>query len=117
MSLAQTALQLIQKFGEPVTLTPPPTTPAFDPVTGAAQAGVAATPIVGDGVPTRYKAHEVDGAVILAEDVRLLLGVLGSIPAVGWTVELGGDIHRVMSVQRIRQSGANVLLIVQLRRN
>lgn len=117
MSLAATALQLIERFGESVTLTPPPVTPAFNPVTGAAQTAEPAEPIVGDGVPTRYKAHEVDGAVILAEDVRLLLGVNGSVPAVGWTVELGGDVHRVMSVQRIRQSGENVLLIVQLRRN
>jgi len=80
MTLAATAQRLIEANGEAVVFMAPATTPAFNPVTGAPQTPVAPDPVTGSGVPTRYKAHEVDGSTILAEDVRLLVGVGGPYP-------------------------------------
>ena len=117
MSLADTARRLIGDKGELVVFKAPDDVPSFDPITGDAQAGSAGTSFDAYGVPTRYRLAEVDGERILSSDTRLIVGVNSFLPARGWGCSLEGRAHRVMDVQKVRQSGENVLLIAQLRGN
>lgn len=115
-NLALTASRLLADKGEPVTI-------IFlgeastDPVTGAAQTPTANTVLSGFGYPSKYMKKDVDGANILAGDVRLILELLDQRPDVGCLASVDSQTYRVMDVNPIRQSGADVIYICQLRAN
>lgn len=117
MSIAQTASRLLEQFGEPVSIVFPSATPAFDPVTGEAQAPGNDTTITGFGYPSAYREGEIDGEAIKAGDIRLILEKVSSAPEVNASAIVDGSTYRIQAVQNIRQSGADVIYICQLRAN
>ena len=117
MSLELTASKLLASNGEAVTLTFPPTTPAFDPITGAAQAPSASTTVTGNGYPSGYKKTEIDGEVIKAGDIKLILEKVTQRPEVSATATVDGKTYRIQDVQLVRKSGADIIYICQLRAN
>lgn len=117
MSLSATASRLLAANGEPVTITFPPTTPAFDPVTGAAQEPNAAQAITGSGYPAAYEGSEIDDVTIKAGDVRLILEKVSVRPQVGAAATVDNIIYRIQSVKFIRKSGSDIIYICQLRAN
>jgi hypothetical protein len=117
MSLQQTAIDLLIKQGEAVLLTFPDTVPEFDPVTGAEQAGTAGDSVNLFGYLSAYKAHEMDGSAIQAGDIKLIAPALAVRPVTGCSVVADGETYRAQSVNAVRQAGADVITIIQLRRN
>lgn len=117
MSIADTASRLLATYGEAVTITTPPTTPAFNPITGAAQTPSGGGTITGFGYPSAYRKSEIDGDVIKAGDIRLLLEKTSDRPAVNYTIVVDSKTYRIQAVQTIRKSGADVIYICQLRAN
>jgi len=117
MSLADTASALLEKNGEPVVIDFPPTTPAYDPITGAAQSPVAGASITANGYPSAYQNREIDGTVIQANDIRLILELIATKPDRGAHATIDGTKYRIMNTQAIRKAGADVLYICQLRAN
>lgn len=108
------AIRLLKAKGEAVQVTFP-SAPSFDPVTGDTIAGGVPVVLAGYGYSGQYKSGDVDGTVIKSGDVRLVLGVLSDRPVVGSSVLVDGVTYRAMSVSPIRESGRDVLYIVQLR--
>jgi hypothetical protein len=117
MSIAETASKLLARYGEAVAMTMPPSTPAFNPVTGAAQTPSASTTVIGFGYPSAYRKGEIDGVTIKAGDIRLILEKIVSQPAAGYTIAVDGTTYRIQDVQKIRKTGADVIYICQLRAN
>lgn len=117
MSLATTASKLLASNGEAVTLTFPPTTPAFDPITGAPQTPSAATTVTGNGYPSAYKKSEIDGEVIKSGDIKLILEKVAQRPETNATATVDSKTYRIQDVQLIRKSGADIIYICQLRAN
>ena len=98
-------------------MTIPPTTPAFNPITGAAQTPSGSSTVIGSGYPSAYHKSEIDGVTIKAGDIRLVLEKVSSPPAVNYTIVVDGTTYRIQDVQKIRKSGADVIYICQLRAN
>lgn len=117
MSLAATASRLLAANGEAVTITFPPSTPAFNPVTGAAQTPTASQTITGSGYPAGYEGSEIDGETIKAGDVKLILEKVSTRPEAGATATVDSKTYRIQNVQFIRRSGADIIYICQLRAN
>lgn len=117
MSLADTASKLLRANGEAVTIALPDAAPAFDPITGEPQAAGTPTELSGFGYPSAYRASEIDGTVVQAGDTKLILELLTARPVVNAIATVDGQDWRIMAVQPIRKSGADVLYICQLRRN
>ena len=115
MSLADTASRLLAAQGEAVTFTFQPSTPAFNPITGAAQAPSTAATAEGYGYASAYNRNEVDGTAIKAGDIKLIVELTSPKPVAGCTATVDGRDYRVMSVQIIRKSAADVIYICQLR--
>lgn len=117
MSIADTAAKLLKQYGEAVTITIPPSTPAFNPITGDAQTPSGGSSISGFGYPSDYRKSEIDGDVIKAGDIRLILEKVSQQPAVNYTIAVDSKTYRIQSVQKIRKSGVDVIYICQLRAN
>lgn len=117
MSLATTASKLLASNGEAVTLTFPPSTPAFDPITGAPQTPSASEVVTGNGYPSAYKKSEIDGEVIKAGDIKLILEKVSRRPEVNATATVDSKTYRIQDVQLVRKSGADIIYICQLRAN
>ena len=114
MSKSANAIRLLKAKGEAVQVTFP-ASPAFDPITGEAVTGGVPVVLNGYGYPSQYKAADVDGTVIKSGDVRLVLGVMDTRPVAGCAVLVDGVTYRAMNITAIRESGSDVLYIVQLR--
>ena len=71
--------------------------------------------VPGFGYPSRFQNAEVDGTVIKRSDTRLILNKVDEEPAQGWRAQVQGKTFRVMDVQPITKSGADVIYIFQLR--
>ena len=121
---AQTAASLLAKYGEPVTVTFTEGV-VYNPITGEAN-GVAVTNAVNAvGYPARYHAKEVqnnvdkriEGSVIQAGDIRLILELIDPAPVLGCLVTLGSTTYRIMDVQTITLSGSSIIFICQIRAN
>jgi len=117
MSLADTATSLLTQFGEAVTVEYPLATPAYDPITGEAQTPSSASTASGFGYPSAYRSGDIDGDIIRANDVRLILQVLDDRPVKGSHVTVNSVKYRVMETQFIRKTGSDVVYICQLRAN
>lgn len=117
--MAQTAAQaakLLNKFGEAVTITFPGTA-AFDPITGAPVTPTSGTSYTAKGYAGKYVSSDIDGAVIQANDIRLILELIAQRPERGCTALVDSTTYRVMDVQAIRKTGEDVIYICQLRAN
>lgn len=114
MSIAATASKLLKKFGEPV-LFSYTVGGEYDPATGGSTGGTPAE-ISGNGYPSRYGSGELGGGAIESGDTRLICEKLSARPDIGWGCLVDGQIYRVMDVQPVRKSGADIIYIVQLRK-
>ena len=114
MSIADTATTLLAKFGEAVTLTYE-TNEVRNPATGEITTPATENEASGFGYPSRYQNAEVDGTVVQRSDTRLILNKVTQKPEQGWRAQVQGKTFRVMDVQPITQSGADVIYICQLR--
>jgi len=114
MSIADTATKLLAKFGEPVTLTHE-TNEVRDPATGEITTPASENVVPGFGYPSRFQNAEVDGTVIKRSDTRLVLNKVSRRPEQGWRAQVQGKTFRIMDVQPITKSGADVIYICQLR--
>ena len=114
MSIADTATTLLTKFGEAVTLTYE-TNEVRNPATGEITTPATENEASGFGYPSRYQNAEVDGTVVQRSDTRLILNKVTQKPEQGWRAQVQGKTLRVMDVQPITKSGADVVYICQLR--
>ena len=114
MSIADTATSLLTKFGEAVALTYE-TDEVRNPATGQITTPATENEVPGVGYPSRYQNAEVDGTVVKRSDTRLVLNKVSRRPEQGWRAEVQGKTFRVMDVQPITKSGADVVYICQLR--
>ena len=115
-NLALTASKLLAAKGEPVTVTFVGGG-ATDPITGAAETPAADVTYTGNGYPSQYMQKDIDGTNILAGDVRLILELIDERPEVGCLATVDAKTYRVMDVNPVRLSGADVVYICQLRAN
>jgi hypothetical protein len=113
---AQTAARLLAKYGEPVTVTFTDWA-EYDPITGAADGSTLTATLTAAAYPAAYQTKEIDGSNIQAGDVRLILGAIPSTPVMGCLVAMNGTTYRIMAVQQVRLSGANIVFICQIRAN
>jgi len=114
MSIVDTATTLLAKFGEAVSLTYE-TDEVRNPATGEVTTPASENVVPGFGYPSRFQNAEVDGTVIKRSDTRLILNKVDEEPAQGWRAQVQGKTFRVMDVQPITKSGADVIYICQLR--
>lgn len=117
--MGQTAAQaakLLDKFGEAVTITFAGTA-GFDPITGEPVTPTSGTSYTAKGYAGKYFSADIDGSVIQANDIRLILEIIAQRPERGCTALVDGTTYRVMDVQAIRKSGEDVIYICQLRAN
>jgi hypothetical protein len=115
-SQAQTASRLLAKYGEAVSIIFP-VYGATDPITGAVIGTDTSTTINGKGYPAAYHKNDIDGTVIQAGDIRLILELIATRPDVGCLSTIDGTTYRIMDVQPIRLTGEDVIYICQLRSN
>ena len=114
MSIADTATKLLAEFGEAVSLTYE-TDEVRNPATGEVTTPASENVVPGFGYPSRFQNAEVDGTVIKRSDTRLILNNVSVEPEQGWRAQVQGKTFRVMDVQPITKSGADVIYICQLR--
>ena len=114
MSIVDTATTLLAKFGEAVSLTYE-TDEVRNPATGEITTPASENVVSGFGYPSRFQNAEVDGTVIKRSDTRLILNKVDEAPEQGWRAQVQGKAFRVMDVQPITKSGADVVYICQLR--
>ena len=114
MSIADTATTLLAKFGEAVSLTYE-TDEVRNPATGEVTTPASENVVPGFGYPSRFQNAEIDGTVIKRSDTRLILNKVDEEPEQGWRAQVQGKTFRVMDVQPITKSGADVIYICQLR--
>lgn len=115
-NLALTASKLLAAKGEPVTITFLGNN-ATNPITGASATPTADTVYTGNGYPSKYMKKDVDGANIQAGDVRLILELIDERPSVGCLATIDATTYRIMDVNPIRLTGADIIYICQLRAN
>ena len=114
MSIADTGTKLLAEFGEAVSLTYE-TDEVRNPATGEVTTPASENVVPGFGYPSRFQNAEVDGTVIKRSDTRLVLNKVSRRPEQGWRAAVQGKTFRVMDVQPITKSGADVVYICQLR--
>jgi hypothetical protein len=113
---AQTAANLLAKFGEPVTVTFT-NWARYNPITGEASGSSTTSTVAAVGYPSQYKIKDLDGVVIQAGDIRLILELITPVPVIGCLVAIGGTTYRIMNIQNIRLTGQDVIFICQVRAN
>lgn len=113
---AQTAARLLAKYGEQVAVTFT-NWGEYDPITGAASGTTTETTINAVAYPSNYQTKEIDGTVIQAGDIRLILELIETVPVVGCLVLVDGITYRIMHIKPIRLSGDNIIFICQIRAN
>ena len=114
MSIVDLGTKLLAEFGEAVSLTYE-TDEVRNPATGEITTPASENVVPGFGYPSRFQNAEVDGTVIKRSDTRLILNKVDEEPAQGWRAQVQGKTFRVMDVQPITKSGADVIYIFQLR--
>ena len=114
MAIADTATTLLAKFGEAVSLTYE-TDEVRNPATGEIITPASENVVPGFGYPSRFQNAEIDGTVVQRSDTRLILNKVDEAPEQGWRAQVQGKTFRVMDVQPITKSGADVIYICQLR--
>ena len=113
---AQTAARLLAKYGEPVIVTFTDWA-EYDPITGADVGSSTISTINAVGYPSQYHTKDIDGVVIQAGDIRLILELINPEPVIGCLVEINNTVYRIMDIQSIRLSGQDIIFICQVRAN
>ncbi len=113
---AQTAARLLAQYGEPLTVTFTDWA-EYDPITGADIGSSTTSTVNAVGYPSAYRTKEIDGVVIQAGDIRLILELITPVPVVGCLVAIDGTTYRIMDIKSVRLSGANIIFICQIRAN
>lgn len=103
--------KVVNKQGENITFTELLQT-SFDPITG--QKTKSENTHIVKGVPTRYKATEVDDTRVLSTDLKLLVAPFEPIPERDWKVSFNGNTYTIKDIKYVRKQGVNVLLILQV---
>lgn len=117
--MGQTAAQaakLLAKFGEAATIVFAGTA-GFDPITGEPVTPTSGTSYTAKGYAGKYVSSDIDGTLIQANDIRLVLELIPQRPERGCSAIVDGTTYRVMNVQAIRKAGADVIYVCQLRAN
>lgn len=119
--LAGTALELLEEFGQAVTIQAAALSPEYDPATGTVAGGLL-TSYTGTGAVFDYATRDIDGTQVQAGDQRLLLAVTCTDgtdmpePVAGNLAVLGSTTWRVMNSRPLAPGGVTVVHEVQLRR-
>jgi len=111
--MVELAEELLDEFGQPVTLVKAGQQAGFDQYGNA----VGATPdvsVTGLGCTVGYNFGEIDGTVIQNGDARLLYK--GETPEIDMTVTLDGVKWRIVSLNPINPAGILVMYSMQLRK-
>lgn len=108
---AATALKLLTKFGQSITLTSV-TTGAYDPATGM-QATTTSTSTP-KGLLTKHNARDVDGTLIMHGDKKLLLDASTAIKTDD-TVTVGSTVYSIAGISEINPAGTRVMWICNVR--
>ena len=112
MSIADTASRLLTQFGEAIKFTY--TSGATSTPTG--NTGGVVVEVDGFGYPANYRKSERSGLAIESGDIRLIAEKVSERPQVDWNCLVDGKTYRVMDVQPIRKTGADIIYICQLRK-
>lgn len=105
--------RLIAKFGAPCTLSTQAQT-GYDGLGNPIN--TPAVSISGAGVKLNYSKSEIDGSVIQMGDAKFLLSTR-AIPQIDMRVMLAGEVWRVVAVDTLAPSSADVILYtLQLRK-
>ena len=111
--IAATAHEILAEFGQSVTITHYGES-VYDSDTGKATRSE--TTEAGTAVELEYESRDIDGALILRGDKRLLLSAVGiAAPVAGDSVTIGGSVYAVMNVKPLSPGGVAVLYEVQAR--
>lgn len=113
-SLANTATNLLTKYGQTVTLSRL-TGATFDPALGQDSGGSTAT-WTGKGAAFNFNSSEIDGVMIQESDIRLLLEAVSSTPEIGDQVTVDSVNYHVVSVNETSPGGVVVKYDLQLRK-
>lgn len=108
-----TAERLIENFGHTATLIQQGAeTPSADP----------RNPTIGDPtlfpikvVRTMFKANEVDGTLIRADDVKFIVAATGARPRAADRIAFDGLAHQIHAVTELNPAGTRVLFTVHCR--
>ena len=114
MSLAESARNVLTRLGEAITFTYE-TGEVRDPATGEVVTPATTVEVTGFGYPGGYRNMDIDGDVIRRGDIRLTAEKVSTRPQVGWRCTVDSVEYRVIDVRKVRQSGADVVYICQLR--
>ena len=111
------ARRLLLKSGEPVVFTVDGGGLEFDPITGEELPDTSPSTLELLAYPSTYRNSELNGEIVKAGDIRLIVEPSDDRPAVNWSVLVDGVNYRVMQVQSIRKAGQDYLTICQIRAN
>lgn len=112
---AATALRLLEKYGQHMTLTTR-TTGTYVPATGTSavtEAGQTVTGAVFD-----YPAHKIDGTLIRVGDKQVIVAASGLTvtPAPGMSVtDVDGNVFEVITAEALNPAGTAVIHTLQVR--
>lgn len=112
----EVARGLLSKWGETVTFQYN-SGEVVDAATGAVTSPGVTVSVTGKGYIGRYTADDIDGMNVLSTDGRLIVEKVAVVPQVGWDLLADGRTFRVMSVQKVRKTGTDIVYICQIRAN
>ena len=112
-SLGNTALSLLVKFGQSITLSRE-TGGSTDPITGVVTPGTDAS-VVTTGIIKPYPDAMIDGARILDSDRELIISN-EQVPQPTDKPIIGGEEWSIVNITTISPSGADVIYKIQVRR-
>jgi hypothetical protein len=113
---AQTAIRLLARYGEALTVTFTDWA-EYDPITGQANGTTTENTVNAFGYTSDYQVKEIDGTVIEAGDMKLILQLISPVPVEGCLVTVDGEVYRIMTIKKVRLSGSNIIFICQIRAN
>jgi len=106
-----TALRLLTKYGQSVTVTNI-TTGAYDPDTGTQATTTATT--TPKGLLTQHRAQDVDGTMIMKGDKKLLLDASATVKTDD-TVTVNSTVYTVVGLNEIKPAATRVMWICNVR--
>lgn len=115
---ADTAVDLLEEFGQSVTLTSK-TSGAYSPSTGIAAVTTSTQTV--NAVSLDYVSRDIDGTLIKAGDKRLLIapkttaGITLTAPVVDDTVLVGSMTYTIKSVKPLSPAGTVILFDCNIR--
>jgi len=112
--LAATATSLLDTYGQTVTLSRL-TGATFDPILGQ-DSGGSTTTWTGSGASFNYNSSEVDGAMVLESDIRLVIEAVSTTPEIGDQVTVDSINYHVVSVNETSPGGTTLKYDLQLRK-